>query len=108
MIPRFLFVQIEVSTELGVGEWNEVTLRNIGEGTGALQVLVNGVNSDHTTVSGRDTLLNLELLDGPLYIGGHPNILEVQVHMYKIMIVCVCPLQQCCLTFERLPPKCCL
>ena len=71
--------QIEVSAELGVATWHEVTLRNIGRGSAALQVSVNGVGTEHTTTSGIDTQLDLQLLDGPLYIGGHPNILEVEV-----------------------------
>ena len=54
-------------------------MRSIGKGSEALQVSVNGFASDFTTISGADTELNLELLDGPLYIGGHPDISIVQV-----------------------------
>ena len=56
-----------------------MTLRNIGRGSEALQVSVNGFASDFTTISGTDTELDLELLDGPLYIGGHPHMADVQV-----------------------------
>lgn len=51
----------------------------MGAGSDALQVLVNGTVSTHSTISGTDTLLDFDLLDGPLYIGGHSNILEIQV-----------------------------
>ena len=80
--------------ELGVSEWHEVTLRNIGAGSDALQVSVNGTVSEHSAISGTDTLLDLGLLDGPLYIGGHPNILEIQVGVIGF----------CCTKVYTVPP----
>ena len=69
-------------------EWHEVTLRNLGAGSDTLQVSINGTASEHTVTSGTDTWLDLELLDGALYIGGHPNILEIQVcgvHLERVI-----------------------
>lgn len=63
-----------------------MTLSNIGRGSDALLVTVNGSASEFATTSGADTILDLELLDGPLYIGGHPNIVDIQVYSND----CVC------------------
>ena len=71
--------QIEVAVALTVNAWHEVTLSSIGSGSDALQVAINGTAIDLMTTSGTDTVLDLTQLDGPLYIGGHPDIAEVQV-----------------------------
>ena len=78
--------QIEVDGELTANAWHNVTLRNIGRGSEALQASINGLASDFTTISGPDTELDLELLDGPLYIGGDPRIVDVQVHKHTLNI----------------------
>ena len=49
-----------------------------------MQVSVNGFATNFVTVSGADIELDLQLLDGPLYIGGHPHITDVQVCWHTV------------------------
>lgn len=58
--------------------WHDVTLSNIGGGSDTLQATINGSASELTS-TGADTELDLEMLEGPLYIGGHSNIVDIQV-----------------------------
>lgn len=67
-----------------------MTLSNVGRGSDALLVAVNGSASEFTS-TGTDTQLDIELLDGPLYIGGHPNIADIQVYaVNRLLYLCVC------------------
>ena len=69
--------QTEATTELAVNRWHDVTLSGLG--SDSLHVSINGTSAGITTISGTDVVLDLQSLDGPLYIGGHPQIVDVQV-----------------------------
>lgn len=64
--------------DLAASAWHDVALSNIGRGSDALQVTINGSASEFTS-TGVDTELDLKTLEGPLYIGGHSNIVAIQV-----------------------------
>ena len=68
-------------------------------GSDALHITVNGTASDHTTTSETNTVLDIKLLDGPLYVGGHPDFEAIQVRdreaVYHLIhevkrVACVC------------------
>lgn len=72
--------------DLAANAWHEVTLSNIGRGSDTLQVTINGSTSEFTS-TGADTELNLEMLEGPLYIGGHSNLADIQVLNVKLCVL---------------------
>ena len=67
-----------VGAALNANTWHEVTLTDLGGGSEVLQVSVDGSIASFTS-SGADPPPDIELLDGPLYIGGHPSFTSVQV-----------------------------
>ena len=68
-------VQVHGST-LSVNSWHNVTLTDISAGSLLLHIAVNGADAPF---GGGYPSLNFSLLDGPLFVGGHPNLQDVMV-----------------------------
>ena len=67
---------LTIGVPLDADVWYTITLRNLGQGSSMLQIMVNGEMANHT---GSFEGINFEVFDGPLFIGGHPSTSSIQV-----------------------------
>ena len=76
-LTECFFPQILTVTEpLDTDTWYTVILRNLSS-TGDLRMEINGV--DVTFIASISSGVDFSVFDGPLYIGGHPNVSAIQV-----------------------------
>lgn len=73
-----LLLQI-IATNIGIelDVWYNVTIRGLAEGRSNYTLEVNGYRA--TTIDEDFTEFNLSSLNGMLYIGGHPDPMEIEV-----------------------------
>ena len=72
---------------LDTDTWYIVTLRNLSHGSDGLQVDINGQPAPSMMTS-EFSGVDFGIFDGPLYIGGHPNVSAILVS--GTVCVCVC------------------
>lgn len=63
--------------------WYNVTITGLAQGHSNYSLEINGNRA--TTVDEDFTQFNLSALNGMLYIGGHPNPMDIQVRMENIL-----------------------
>ena len=84
--PINVFLQIiatDVTIDLDV--WYNVTIRGLAQGRTGYALEINGNRA--MTVDEDFTEFSLDSLNGMLYIGGHPNLMAIEVSNYTERLI---------------------
>ena len=84
---------LQQSEVLSSSVFYNLTLHNLRLGSQGFMVTLNG--SPLSTVHGTFSSVNFDVLNGPLFVGGHPSFPTLQVIITLLQVLCVLCIHVC-------------